>query len=122
MTNLEDQMNAIPGIQPIEFKGKPVSTPSSPQMLIDYAEDRSRGDTTKLIFHFKNISVKDMHTVGKLLWELVNKMNITTAVANGSPSPVYRNQWDFIFMDVPALRAPLIQADILQAVEKHFRG
>jgi hypothetical protein len=113
-------MGIAPGISPITFRSKVIPTANSPQMLIDYAEDGSRGDLMKLIFHFKNVSIKDMNAIGKILWELVNSMNIPTAVASASPSPVYRNQWDFIFMDVPTLRAPLIQADILQAVAKNL--
>lgn len=112
----------IPGIKPIQFRTKLIPSANSPQLFVDYAEDQSRGTSTKLIFHFKNISIKDMNSLGKRLWDLVNEMNIPTAMASASPSPVYRNQWDFIFMDIPTLRAPLIQADILQTVEKHFRG
>lgn len=125
MTNNEQRLKdetatTIPGIMALQFEDYPLSTPNSPTMLIRHAQDNTRGTHVKLIYHFTNVSIKDMNEIGKVLWELVHKLDIKTALASASPSPIFRNQWDFMFMDIPAMQAPLIRAQIIQTIAAHY--
>lgn len=118
----EETSIIIPGITPIQFEVVPLSTKNSATMLIKHAQDNTRGAHVKLIFHFENIAIVDMNIIGKTLYELVHRLNIPTGVVSASPSPVFRNQWDFIFMDIPVIQAPLVRAEIIRTVIAAFKS
>lgn len=111
-------MLAKGGIAPVEFTDIPLR-PKKP-MLVSYAKDEIKGDLVKLIFHFKHVSIKDMQDIGKLMWEIVNQSNVSPSQASGSPSPIFKNQWDFIWMDIPSLRAAMLQKQILQKLLDYY--
>lgn len=107
----------VPGINPIKFTDTPLKWANSPNLIVSHAVDMTRADTIKLIYHFKNISMSDMNRIGKILYDKVKEWNMPTVFANGSPSPIYRNQWDFIMFDVPLIRAVVVQQSIMTILQ-----
>jgi hypothetical protein len=110
------------GVTPVKYETMLFATPKSPQMIIEHAIDTTYASTAKIIFHFRHISISDMQTVGKSLYDLVSRLNIKTASASGSANPEFRNCWDFIYFEVPVMQAPLIRSQIIQQIKDTFRA
>lgn len=108
------------GIRAVTFTNIPLPLPDSPTMLIAHGIDATRGSSVKLIYQFKNISVKDMYRVGRLLNTLVKDLSYSTTYASAGPSPVYRNQWDFIYFDVPLINVPFVQDMVLRRIKAEY--
>ena len=105
------------GIQPVKFEHLVLATQRSPQLLIEHAIDPTYASTAKIIFHFRNIAINDMQIIGKALFELVSKLDIKTASASGSANPEFRNCWDFIYFEVPLMRAQSVRLQIIQVIK-----
>jgi len=108
------------GIQPVTFTNIPLALPESPLMLVAHGIDATRGSSVKLIYQFKNVSVKDMYRMGKVLNFLVKELGYSTSYASAGPSPVYRNQWDFIYCDVPLINVPFVQELVLKRIKAEY--
>lgn len=122
----KDAVNAVKsmmpaGVAPIKYETMVLATPKSPQMLIEHAIDTTYASTAKIIFHFRHISISDMQTIGKALYDLVARLNIKTASASASANPEFRNCWDFIYFEVPVMQAPLIRSQILQHIRDTYK-
>ncbi len=119
---ISDQVDLLKtsGLAPMRFETVYVPTASGTPITVDHALDGTRRTTVKLIFHFKNVAIKDMNAIGKLLWELVHRFKFPQATASASPSPVYRNQWDFIYFDVPLMQGELTRRAIIQEILKLY--
>jgi len=77
-----------------------------PNLVISCAIDHFP-ETSKLIFHVKNISANNMAILGKAMYDYCIKVlhSLPTNVrVEASESPLYRNQWDFIAWGIPTIR------------------
>ena len=110
------------GINPIKYETMLMATHKSPQMVIEHAIDTTYASTAKIIFHFRHISISDMQTIGRALYDLVVKLNIKTASASASANPEFRNCWDFLFFEVPLMQAPLVRSQIIQVIKDTFKA
>jgi hypothetical protein len=101
------------GASPVVFETVQCPSLRSPKLEIASTIIPNGAGTSRLIFHFKNISVADSFDVLALLKKIVLESAITTSACNASVSEVFRNQYDFVWIEVPDIRCPMLREQIL---------
>jgi hypothetical protein len=109
------------GLSPVIFETVPCVSARSPKLEIAHTMLPNGAGTVRIIFHFKNISVPDISDLLSLLQQIVREANITSSVCNASVSEVFRNQYDFVWLELPEIRAKLLRYQILERALKLLR-
>lgn len=106
---------------PVVFETVPCPTSKSPRMEIAHTLLPGGDSTARLIFHFKNIAVADVSDLLSMLKRIVLEANISTSACNASVSEIFRNQYDFVWLELPAVRAPLLRQQIVHKTLALFK-
>jgi hypothetical protein len=82
---------------------------------------QSLGSTAKIFVHFKGMVSADLEELGAHMLNLVSRtLNIPGTHAEAGPSPVFRNQFDFVLFEVPAIRLADTHRRIVESLKKTF--
>lgn len=92
-----------------------------PKGSINYSIIQTSDLTSKIVFHIKDISKKDMESCSIILYGLVQQLNIENSMAEGGISPIFLHQWDFVLLDVPNFRVESICNYLIQQLQDMFR-
>lgn len=109
-------------LAPVVFATIPCASARSPKLEIAHTMIPNGEGTIRLIFHFKNISVGDITDLLSLLKKIVVEANVSSSVCNASVSEVFRNQYDFVWLELPVVRAPLLRDQVLERAVKLLKA
>lgn len=104
----------------------PFQTVSLRQGTLEYGVIETSPSTSKLIFHFQNVSRKFANDLGRYFWEKVRRNIITDVdihdgtIMEVGENPVYRNNWDVTILNVSTLMASAKMSLILKGLRKEF--
>lgn len=84
---------------------------------LDYTTDAMSDDQSKIVFHFKRITAKDMERLaGFLYYELTERVKPQAQIEAGI-SPIFKNQWDLILFLVPTFQVQIVRDQILHLLD-----
>lgn len=104
----------------------PFQTISLRQGTLEYGVIETSPSTSKLIFHFQNVSRKFANDLGRYFWKKVRRNIITDVdihdgtIMEVGENSVYRNNWDVTILNVSTLMASAKMSLILKGLRKEF--
>jgi hypothetical protein len=74
-------------------------------------------DTSKIVFHFKRITVADMEKLAPFLWHELTQRAKPIAQIEAGISPLFKNQWDLVLFLVPRDLVEFTKNQVLQLLD-----